>query len=124
MDVFKQIEYYWHLKEIMHKLENPIFSFHYKLLNTFLREFLEKFFLEEFHNYPNLNIPLLKNRIDRYDIPQLFLPHYVEGFYLYGIEVSVDLDESDFAIIEDDKGEITKEKFFEILKENNKNDKG
>ena len=124
LNIFRLIKYYWHLKEIIHKLENPIFSFHYKLLNTFSREFLEKFFLEKFHNYPILNIPLLKNKLDRYDIPQLFLLHYVEGFYLYGIEVSVDLDESDFAIIEDDSGEITKEKFFIVLEERgNKNDK-
>lgn len=124
LSIFRLIKYYWHLKEIIHKLENPIFSFHYKLLNTFSREFLEKFFLEQFNNYPNLNIPLLKNKLDRYDIPQLFLAHYVEGFYVYGIEVSVDLDESDFAIIEDDSGEITKEKFFIILEERgNKNDK-
>lgn len=46
LDIFKQIEYYWQLKEIMHKLENPMFSFHYKLLNTFLKEFLEKFLNE------------------------------------------------------------------------------
>ena len=113
--VFKQIKYYWHLKEITHKLENPIFSFHYKLLNTFSREFLEKFFLEQFDNYPNLNIPLLKNKIDRYDIPQLFLPHYVEGFYANGIEISVDLDESDFAIIEDDSGVISKDECLKLL---------
>ena len=47
------------LKEIIHKLENPMCSFHYKLLNTFSREFLEKFLLEEFDIYPILNVPLL-----------------------------------------------------------------
>lgn len=117
LSIFRLIKYYWHLKELIHKLENPIFSFHYKLLNTFSREFLEKFFGEQFDNYPNLNIPLLKNKIDRFDIPQLFLPHYIQGFYANGIEVSVDLDESDFAIIESDSSEITKEKFFKILEE-------
>jgi hypothetical protein len=121
LSIFRLIKYYWHLKEIIHKLENPIFSFHYKLLNTFSREFLEKFFLKQFNNYPNLNIPLLKNKLDRYDIPQLFLPHYVEGFYVYGIEVSVDLDESDFAIIEDDGRDITRERFFEIIESKNEN---
>ncbi len=123
LSIFRLIKYHWHLKEIIHKLENPIFSFHYKLLNTFSREFLEKFFLEQFDNYPNLNIPLLKNKLDRYDIPKIILPHYVEGFYANGIEVSVDLDDSDFAIIEDDSGEITKEKFLEILEKRAKNDK-
>ena len=115
LSIFRLIKYYWHLKEIIHKLENPIFSFHYKLLNTFEKEFLEKFFLEHFENYPILNIPLLKNKIDRYDTPQILLPHYIEGLYINGIEISVDLDDSDFAIIEDDSGVITTDKFLEII---------
>ena len=115
LSIFRLIKYYWHLKEIIHKLENPIFSFHYKLLNTFEKEFLEKFFLEHFDNYPILNIPLLKNKIDRYDTPQILLPHYIEGLYINGIEISVDLDDSDFAIIEDDSGVITTDKFLEII---------
>lgn len=115
LDVFKQMTYYWKLKEIIHKLENPIFNFHYKLLNTFSREFLEKFLLEKFDIYPILNVVLLKNRIHKQNIPQIFLPNYTEGFYLNGIEISVDLDDSDFAIIEDDGREITRERFFEII---------
>ena len=113
--VFKQIKYYWHLKEIIHKLENPMCSFHYKLLNTFSREFLEKFLLEDFDIYPILNVPLLKNRIDRGSFHRIFLPHYTSGFYMNGIEISVDLDDSDSAIIEDDSGVITTDKFFEII---------
>ena len=116
LDVFKQIEYYWQLKEIIHKLENPIFSFHYKLLNTFSREFLEKFLLEEFDIYPILNVALLKNKIDRKNISQIFLANYTEGLYVNGIEISVDLDDSDFAIIEDDSGVITTDRFFLIMK--------
>ena len=115
LDIFKQIKYYWQLKEIIHKLENPIFSFHYKLLNTFSREFLEKFLLEDFDIYPILNVALLKNKIDRQNISQIFLPNYTGGFYIDGIEISVDLDDRDFAIIEDDSGVITTERFFEII---------
>lgn len=116
LSVFKQIKYYWQLKEIIHKLENPIFSFHYKLLNTFSREFLEKFLLEEFDIYPILNVALLKNKIDRKNISQIFLANYTEGLYVNGIEISVDLDDSDFAIIEDDSGVITTDRFFLIMK--------
>lgn len=115
LSVFKQIKYYWQLKEIIHKLENAIFSFHYKLLNTFSREFLEKFLLEKFDIYSILNVVLLKNKIDRQNISQIFLPNYSGGFYINGIEISVDLDDSDFAIIEDDSGVITTERFFEII---------
>ncbi len=32
-----------------------------------------------------------------------------------GIEISVDLDDSDFAIIENDGREITRERFLEII---------
>ncbi len=85
------------------------------MLNTFSREFLEKFLLEEFDNYPILNVALLKNRVNRQNIPQIFSPHYTSGFYINGIEISVDLDDSDFAIIEDDGREITRERFFEII---------
>lgn len=115
LSVFKLIKYYWQLKEIINKLENPIFSFHYKLLNTFSRDFLEKFLLEDFDIYPILNIALLKNRIDKQNISQIFSPNYTEGLYINGMEISVDLDDSDFAIIEDDIGVITKDKFLEII---------
>lgn len=115
LSVFKLIKYYWQLKEIIHKLENPIFSFHYKLLNTFSRDFLEKFLLEDFDIYPILNIALLKNRIDKQNISQIFSPNYTEGLYINGMEISVDLDDSDFAIIEDDIGVITKDKFLQII---------
>lgn len=115
LSVFKLIKYYWQLKEIIHKLENPIFSFHYKLLNTFSRNFLEKFLLEDFDIYPILNIALLKNRIDKQNISQIFSPNYTEGLYINGMEISVDLDDSDFAIIEDDIGVITKDKFLESI---------
>lgn len=120
LSVFKQIKYYWQLKEIIHKLENPILSFHYKLLNTFSREFLEKFLLKEFDIYPILNVVLLKNKIDKQNISQIFLPNYTEGLYVYGIEISVDLDDSDFAIIEDDSSEMTTDRFFEIMMNKNK----
>ena len=115
LSVFKQIKYYWQLKEIIHKLENPVCSFHYKLLNTFSREFLEKLLLEQFRVHPILNVALLKNRIDRQNISQIFSPHYTEGFYIKGIEISVDLDDSNFAIIEDDSGVITTDRFLEII---------
>ena len=71
--------------------------------------------LEKFDIYPILNVVLLKNKIDRQNISQIFLPNYSGGFYINGIEISVDLDDSDFAIIEDDSGVITTERFFEII---------
>ena len=85
------------------------------MLNTFSREFLEKFLLEDFDIYPILNVALLKNKIDRQNISQIFLPNYTGGFYIDGIEISVDLDDSESAIIEDDSGVITTDKFFEII---------
>lgn len=114
LDVFKQIEYYWHLKEIIHKLENPIFSFHYKLLNTFSKQSLEDICLKHFNNYPILNVAILKTKV--YDrIHSLFLPNYVNGFYIFGIEASVDLDETDYAIIENDSKEISMQECLKLL---------
>ena len=114
LDVFKQIEYYWHLKEIIHKLENPIFNFHYKLLNTFSKKSLEDICLKHFNNYPILNVAILKEKV--YDrIHYLFLPNYVNGFYIFGIEASVDLDETDYAIIENDSKEILMQECLKLL---------
>uniref|UniRef100_UPI004047A04B hypothetical protein n=1 Tax=Aliarcobacter sp. TaxID=2321116 RepID=UPI004047A04B len=115
LNMFKLINHYWQLKEIINKLENPTFIFHYKLLNTFSKEILENIVSKHFEIYPILNIPLLKSKIDKQDISYIFLPDYIQGFYIKGIEVSVDLDDSDFAIIEDDNGVITKDRFFEVI---------
>jgi hypothetical protein len=113
VNIFQQLKYYWQLKELIHKLENPTFIFHYKLLNLFSKDLLEKLFLKHFDNYPILNIPLLKNSILDQKISYIFLPKYISGFYMNNIEVNVDLDDSDIAVIEDDSGTITKEEFLE-----------
>lgn len=113
LDIFKQLKYYWQLKELIHKLENPTFIFHYKLLNLFSKDLLEKLFLKHFDNYPILNIPLFKNSIFKQENPYIFIPNYISRFYMNNIEVNVDLDDSDIAVIEDDEGTITKEEFLE-----------
>src|SRR5574344_892025 len=43
--IFKQLKHFWQLKELIYQIENPKFIFHYKLLNTFSQEILEKIFL-------------------------------------------------------------------------------
>lgn len=50
------------------------------------------------------------------------MPHYIDGCYFRiggicntGIEISVDCDESDYAIIEADEGEISKNQLLEML---------
>ncbi|MDK2083319.1 hypothetical protein PT502_05825 [Aliarcobacter butzleri] len=59
--IFKRLKYFWQLKELIYQIENPKFIFHYKLVNTFSQEILEKIFLTHFENYPILNIPMLRN---------------------------------------------------------------
>jgi hypothetical protein len=113
--IFKELKYLWQLKEIIHKLETPTFIFHYKLLNTFSKDILEAICLKHLKNYPNLNIPLLKNRIYPNYNDHIFLPDYIEGFYIYGLEISVDLNETDFAVIENDDGVISKDECLKLL---------
>ena len=113
--IFSKLKYLWQLKEIIHKLENPTFIFHYKLLNTFSKDTIKNICLKYFHNYPILNISLLKNKIESNSHNHIFLPNYIEGFYIYGLEVSVDLNETDFAVIENDDGIITKDECLKLL---------
>lgn len=98
--IFKYIENYWQLKELIHKIETKSFLFHYKILNIFQKEIIENIMLKEFKIYQILNIPLLKNKLYKDDIPHLFLPNYVDVIYFNGMKISVDFDDSDFAVIE------------------------
>ena len=79
LNIFKELKYYWHLKELIHKMEHPIFSFHYKLLNSFSKQSLENICLKYFDNYPVLNISLLKTKVQKNAIYYLFLPNYIKG---------------------------------------------
>lgn len=109
--IFKQLKHFWQLKELIYQIENPKFIFHYKLLNTFSQEILEKIFLTHFENYPILNIPMLRNYNYSNDFKYIFLPKYVSGFYMNDILVRVN-SKNDFAEIEDVyNGVITKEEF-------------
>jgi len=80
--IFKQLKHFWQLKELIYQIENPKFIFHYKLINTFSQEILEKIFLTHFENYPILNIPMLRNYNYSNNFKYIFLPKYVSGFYI------------------------------------------
>ena len=109
--IFKQLKHFWQLKELIYQIENPKFIFHYKLVNTFSQEILEKIFLTHFKNYPILNIPMLRNYNYSNSFQYIFLPKYVSGFYMDDILIRVS-SENDFAEIEDVySGVITKEEF-------------
>ncbi len=111
---FKNIKYYWKYKNIFYHLENPPFIFHYKLLNVFSQEILTDICKKHFPKYPTLNISILKNSSIK-NLEYLFLPLYFNGFYINGIEISVDLNESDYAVMEDGKGVISKEEFLKRI---------
>ena len=96
-------------------LSNPKLIFHYKLINTFSQEILEKIFLTHFENYPILNIPMLRNYNYSNNLQYIFLPKYISGFYIDDILVRIS-SKDDFAEIEDVyNGVITKEKFLHKL---------
>ena len=89
--------------------------FHYKLINTFSQEILEKIFLTHFENYPILSIPMLRNYNYSNNLQYIFLPKYISGFYIDDILVRIS-SKDDFAEIEDVyNGVITKEKFLHKL---------
>lgn len=115
LQVFKQLKYFGQLKELIYQMENPKFIFHYKLINAFSQEILEKIFLTHFENYPILNISMLKNYNYSNNFKYIFLPKYISVFYMDDILVRVS-SENDLAEIEDIyNGVITKEEFLNKL---------
>ena len=94
------------LENFVYELENPKFEFHYKLLNVFSQEQLEKIMKKHFNTDPILNLKDFSH----------FLPNVTNGWYGCGIEVSTDLDDNDYPLIEDDKGIITPEKLLKKYK--------
>jgi transcription termination factor NusB len=88
-----------YLKEFIHTIENPLVKYHYKLLNTFTKKELDKIRVT-FRNIPRLNICEFYKK-DEVKFPYIFKVDYCNGFYSNRIEVSVDLDDSDYAKIED-----------------------
>ena len=115
LQIFKRLKHCWQLKELIYQIENPKLIFHYKLINTFSQEILEKIFLTHFENYPILNIPMLRNYNYSNNLQYIFLPKYISGFYIDDILVRIS-SKDDFAEIEDVyNGVITKEKFLHKL---------
>ena len=89
LQIFKKLKYFCQLKELINQMENPKYIFHYKLINTFSQEILEKIFLTHFENYPILNMSKLKNHIFQDDFSTLFIPKYIKNFYMNNLIVSV-----------------------------------
>ena len=115
LQIFKRLKHFWQLKELIYQIENPKLIFHYKLINTFSQEILEKIFLTHFENYPILNIPMLRNYNYSNNLQYIFLPKYISGFYIDVILVRIS-SKDDFAEIEAVyNGVITKEKLLPKL---------
>jgi transcription termination factor NusB len=110
-----------YLKEFIHTIENPSIKYHYKLLNTFTKEELDKI-RSIYRNIPRLRIYEFYH--DKIDFPNIFEADYIDGFYGAPVEIRVDLDDSDYAGIyelSDDYSKwkkIAKEKALEVLLNN------
>ena len=91
------------LKELIYRIENPTYIFHYKLLNLFSQTCLEQFQKYNLSNnavlYIDRIIRTMEDKNKRISHP--FLPQYIAGYYIDGIEISTDLDDSDEPLIED-----------------------
>lgn len=120
----KDLKYFWQYKELFHHLKNPMIMYHYKLINTFTEEELKKIICIFDFSTPLLNICNFQHPQNRLIcISKIFRPHYFNGCYFLvgkscsnGIEISVDLDESDEAVIECNEQKITKTELLHLLK--------
>jgi hypothetical protein len=93
--LYDYLKDYCYLKEFIHTIENPLVKYHYKLLNTFTKEELDKI-RATFRNIPVLNICEFHQK-DEVEFPYILEVDYIDGFYTGSIEVKVDLDNSDYA---------------------------
>lgn len=115
--LLSSLRYNWQIKDLIYKMEHPTFIFHYKLLNTFSKQELEKLFLKYYENYPIFNTANYTSLQKNLTIGYSFLPQIINGFYLNGYEISVDSNKIDSAVIEDlSSGIISKKEFLKRLK--------
>lgn len=116
-------QYLWQCKELFHHLENPKTIHHYKILNTFTSAELQKLDYSKHTLRPILNTYLFQSKpTKKIRVNEALLCNYINGyFFSIGrvcsdfIEISVDLDESDEAIIEKNGITISKEELFTML---------
>jgi hypothetical protein len=107
------------IKEFMYQAENPFYIFHYKILKSFSKKELKR--ISKYIGTARLilNIPLLKHMLYIFNqtgmiqvSPHLILPDYMIGLYSEGMEMSVDLNNEDKVLIEQDNGKIINSKKF------------
>jgi len=118
--ILEAIQYADQLKELIFRLENITYIFHYKLLNMYTQQELEDVFSKKFNIYQKINVSYLKAIEDTLHWQSnLFLPIYLSGFYANGIEVSTDLSRDDYPTIDDcnenKKDSLSKEEILKIL---------
>jgi len=97
------------LTKFISLLKYPNIKYHHKLINSFGYERLDKFVRGYLKIYPILDVKTLK-----------IVPNEVNGWYGDDIEVSSDLTDNDFVLIEDlydGYEEIDVEEFFKRVKE-------
>ncbi len=118
-NILESIKYADQLKELLYRMENITNVFHYKLLNMFTQEELEAISIRLYKSFPRLNVALLKSQENLSLDSDLFLPHYHTGFYAHEIEISTDLDKSDYPTIEyeagDNKSSLTKQEILKVF---------
>lgn len=86
------------LKELMYRLKHSTYIFHYKLLNMFTPQELERIFRHK-SLYLKLNIPLLQASNKEHKLGNLFLPNYIDNIKANGVEIRVDLNTDDYPLV-------------------------
>ena len=118
VQILVSINYLDQLKELMYRMENTTYVFHYKLLNMFTQDELEEI-CTLFCHHTKINTALLKVQANISWQGSLFLPNYCNGFYAKGMEISTDLSEDDYPTIDydsaDENSSPTKQEILKFL---------
>lgn len=122
LSYFEQMKYFWEYKECFYRFEHPTIIYHNKLLNTFSNEEISLIAKPFDFKNPTLNTASLIPDKSRLTFTELFLPNYFTGCWFSvgracsnGVEISVDLDDSDYATIELDGKTISKDELMKLL---------
>lgn len=115
LDIFTHFRYFCQLKEVLNSFETRNYIYHYKLLNTFSKDELEKLCNKLYDIDKRLNTPLLKNKVATYHRQDILFPDYVDGLSGFNIDISVTFDKKDFAVIKNFDDEISKNECLRLL---------
>ncbi|MFW6307381.1 MAG: hypothetical protein ACOC08_01920 [Campylobacterales bacterium] len=120
----EEFRYAWEYKELFYQFEHPNIIYHYKFHNSFSCKELGRLSnIFDFSSSPILNTASFEANEGKLSYNELFLPYYFNSCFFFTdkacdsgiVEISTDLNESDYVVIENDAQRISKEELLSIL---------